>query len=233
MGLTYDQLFPGRFIKAGEMDGKPTTLTIKDVYLDQLEGEDGREKPQAVVAFEQINREWALNKTNAQCLVAMWGPDSGEWIGKRVTLFPENDASGLSDSGVCIRIKGSPDISKPITATVKLPRRRPVTRKLAPTQANGDGDRRSNGDEQGAATPPAAEPEIAEPDFIRDEAPLVDENGEVVGQPVKPVSDWQRTRLSGLGWSDEAIAQMDYAAAKVRIDGKQQPTGAEGQGGLL
>ena len=44
MSLTYDQLFPGRFIKAGEMGGKPVTMTIKDVYLDTLEGEDGREK---------------------------------------------------------------------------------------------------------------------------------------------------------------------------------------------
>lgn len=139
MGLTYDQLFPGRFIKAGEMDGKPATLTIKDVYLDQLEGEDGREKPQAVVAFEEVNREWALNKTNAQCLVAMWGPDSGDWVGKRVTLYPEPDASGLSDSGVCIRIKGSPDITKAVTATIKLPRRRPLTRKLVPTKKNGAG----------------------------------------------------------------------------------------------
>ena len=28
MGLTYDQLFPGRFIKAGEMRGQPVTMVI-------------------------------------------------------------------------------------------------------------------------------------------------------------------------------------------------------------
>lgn len=133
MGLSYDALFPSRFIKAGEMNGKPVTMTIRTVYLDHLEGEDGREKPQAVVGFDEIKRELALNKTNAQCLLAMWGPDTDEWIGKRVTLYPERDASGLSDSGLCIRVKGSPDITKALEAQIKLPRRRPQTRRLVPT----------------------------------------------------------------------------------------------------
>lgn len=135
MGLTYDQLFPGRFIKAGEMGGKATTLTIKNVYLDGLESESGATEQKAIVAFEQTPREWVLNKTNAQCLLAMWGPDSDDWIGKRVTIFPERDASGLSDSGLCIRVKGSPDITEAVVATIKLPRRKPVTRKLVVTKA--------------------------------------------------------------------------------------------------
>jgi hypothetical protein len=133
MGLSYDALFPGRFIKAGEMSGKPVTMTIADVYLDHLEGEDGREKPQAIVSFKETKREWALNKTNAQCLLAMWGPDSGDWISKRVTLFAERDASGLSDSGLCLRVAGSPDITKSVVAEIKLPRRKPQKRTLKPT----------------------------------------------------------------------------------------------------
>jgi hypothetical protein len=144
MGLSYDALFPGRFIKAGEMSGKPVTMTIADVYLDHLEGEDGREKPQAIVSFKETKREWALNKTNAQCLLAMWGPDSGDWITKHVTLFAERDASGLSDSGLCLRVKGSPDITKSVVAEIKLPRRKPQKRTLVPT---GNGKAPANVDE--------------------------------------------------------------------------------------
>lgn len=230
-GLSYDQLFPGRFIKAGEMDGKDVTLTIKDVYLDTIEQEDGREKAQAVVAFQEIARELALNKTNGQCLRAMWGDRVDEWIGKRVTLFPERDASGLSDSGVCIRIKGSPDISKPIQATIKLPRRRPVQRTLVPT---GNGRRmRASESKLEAETPATAEMEIEEPDFIRQAGPEVDELGEIVEPAGKPVTEWQRTRLRSLGWSDAAIAQMDYPTAKAHIDAKRGPVSADEQGGLL
>ena len=133
MGLSYDQLFPGRFIKAGEMTDKPVTLKIKSVVLDAIEAEDGTEKMQAVVNFVEIKRQWALNKTNAQCLVAMWGHDSDDWVGKRVTLFAEPDTSGMSASGVCLRVKGSPDIDGPVKAEIKLPRRRPIARTLTKT----------------------------------------------------------------------------------------------------
>jgi hypothetical protein len=134
MGLTYDQLFPSRFIKAGEFGGKPVTLTIKSVAREELESEDGSAQFKAIVAFAETARQWVLIKTNAQCLVAMFGPDTDDWIGKRVTLYPEHDASGLSDSGLCIRVKGSPDLKHEIEATIKLPRRKPVKRKLIPTK---------------------------------------------------------------------------------------------------
>ena len=132
-GLSYDALFPGRFIKAGEMAGKDVTLTIRDVEVEELEKEDGSAKLTAIVKFAEIKREWVLNKTCGQCLRAMWGDSVDDWIGKRVTLFPEPDASGLSDSGVCIRVKGSPDIAKTVKAQIKLPRRRPMERTLVPT----------------------------------------------------------------------------------------------------
>lgn len=158
MGLTFDQLFPGRFIKAGEMHGKDVTLTIKSVYVDNIEGEDGREKPQAIITFSEIAREWALNRTNASCLRAMWGDDTDHWIGKRVTLYPENDSSGMSESGVCLRVKGSPDLDKTIEATIKLPRRRPVTRKLLKTKAGGSGAFDAEAGEAGDIIPDPSAP---------------------------------------------------------------------------
>ena len=138
MGLTYDALFPSRFLKGGEFDGKPVTLTIANVYLDSIEQDNGAEKPQAVLAFKETKRELALNKTNGQCLLAMWGQDTSNWVDHKLTLYPEPDTSGLSDSGYAIRVKGSPDIDKTITATIKLPRKRPVQRKLEKTKAGKD-----------------------------------------------------------------------------------------------
>lgn len=135
MGLTFDQLFPGRFIKAGEMHGKPVTLTIKSVYLDNLEGDDGREQQQGVITFEEIAREWALNKTNGLCLRAMFGSDTDGWLHKRITLYPEPDTTGMSESGVCLRVQGSPDIEKTVIIDLKLPRRKAVKRKLQKTVA--------------------------------------------------------------------------------------------------
>ncbi len=163
MGLSYDQLFPSRFIKAGEFGGKPVTLTITAVDMDELEKEDGTVKNTPVVSFAETKRQWVLIKTNAQCLLAMWGPDTDGWIGKRVTLYPEHDASGLSDSGLCIRVKGSPDITGPITATIKLPRRKPMTRKLVKTTAASAPAEPAFDTEMGEVAPSSAEPAFDNP----------------------------------------------------------------------
>ena len=163
MGLTYDQLFPSRFIKAGEFNGKPVTLTITGVEMDDLEKDDGTQHAAAIVSFKETKRQWVLIKTNAQCLVAMWGPDTDAWIGKRVTLFPERDASGLSDSGLCIRVKGSPDIPGPITATIKLPRRKPTARKLIKT--GGSAQEQQGFEPEGEAAPAKDATDYAHMDY--------------------------------------------------------------------
>jgi hypothetical protein len=138
MGLNFDQLFPSRFLKAGEMEGNPLTLTIADVALEALESEDGTEKDVAIITFKEPKaKQLRLNRTNGESVRAMFGSEIDDWIGKRVTFYPERDTSGMSESGVCIRVKGSPDIPAPITATIKLPRRRPITRKLEVTGGGG------------------------------------------------------------------------------------------------
>jgi len=138
--MNYDQMFPSRFIKAGEMEGKPVTLTIDGVGREPMEREDGHEEMVVIVAFREKRKtgdpiEWRVNKTNAQAMFAMW-PDTDEWVGKRVTLFPEPDSSGMSDSGFCIRVQGSPDIDQTIAYQLKLPRRKPQQRKLTKTTAS-------------------------------------------------------------------------------------------------
>lgn len=56
-----------------------------------------------------------------------------------------------------------------------------------------------------------------------DEPIAVDENGEIVDAAPKPVTDWQTTRLRNLGWSDDAIAALDYETAKQYIADKRSP----------
>ncbi len=116
----WDQLYPGRFLKAGELLGKQVTLRIKSVDLDELEGDKGK-KVKGVLTFEQTNKQLALNRTNGVCLREMFGRSLAGWVGKRVTLFPA-EWSGEP----CIRVWGSPDIPQDMSIEVALPRRRPT-----------------------------------------------------------------------------------------------------------
>lgn len=127
-GLDYDQLFPGRFIKSGEFQGRDVTLTIKGIRLEELPQDKGGERAKGIVAFEGTKKEWVLNRTNGECLKAMWGRDTGEWIGKRVTLFPAPFQSSFGDAttDTCIRVRGSPDLTADMRIEIRLPRKKPI-----------------------------------------------------------------------------------------------------------
>lgn len=117
--VDWDELYPGRFIKATEFKGQKVTLRISEVRIEELVGDKG---PQikGVIGFERTEKQWALNKTNGLCLREMFGRKVQEWVGKRVTLFPSQ-----FDGEDCIRVWGSPDIAEDKQITIALPRRRP------------------------------------------------------------------------------------------------------------
>lgn len=119
--IDFDELYPGRFIKAGEFKGKQVTLRIAGVSIEELVGDKG---PQikGVVSFEKTEKVWALNKTNGICLKEMFGRKVQEWVGHRVTLFPST-----WDGEECIRVFGSPDIAAELEITISLPRKRPYS----------------------------------------------------------------------------------------------------------
>lgn len=117
--VDWDELYPGRFIKAVDLKGKKVTLKIAGVKLEELIGDKG---PQikGLISFEGKDKQLALNKTNGICLKEMFGKKLAEWNGKRVTLFPTT----YNDDD-CIRIWGSPDIEADKELMVALPRKRP------------------------------------------------------------------------------------------------------------
>lgn len=136
--VDWDELYPGRFLKAGDFKGKPVTLKISEVRIEELVGDKG---PQikGVIAFERTEKQLALNKTNGICLKEMFGKKVQEWVGKRVTLFPSQ-----WDGEDCIRVYGSPEIEGDRQVTIALPRKRPFQMTMHKTRsapaAVGDGN---------------------------------------------------------------------------------------------
>jgi len=132
--LDWDELYPGRFIKAGTLQGKQITLQISAVHVEKLEGDNGK-KWKGVVTFEKTEMQLVLNKTNGICLREMFGREVPKWIGRRVTLFPSE-----WNGEPCIRIFGSPELDRDKTIQVTLPKRKPITLVMhAVRPANGKG----------------------------------------------------------------------------------------------
>jgi hypothetical protein len=121
--VNYDQLYPGRFLKAGTLEGKKATLLIAEIVHERLEGDDG-EKLKAVMSFAGKDMQLVLAKTNALCLKAMFGPILANWKGKRITIAESKVESGSLKGQPCIRVWGSPDIPGDMAAIIKLPKKK-------------------------------------------------------------------------------------------------------------
>jgi hypothetical protein len=126
--LDYGLGFLGEYITAAELVGKTPTLTIGKVTLEKVESLKGDEDG----AGKLKDRGWLLNRTNAEALKEMWGRETNEWIGHKVTLFVVNVRVGKKmEPG--IRVKGSPELTSPKTFELKLPRKKPIATTLLPT----------------------------------------------------------------------------------------------------
>ena len=125
--MDFDKLFPGRFLKAADFNGKDVTLKISAVVVDELIGDKGTEI-KGLLSFEGKKKQLVLNKTNGLCLKQMFGRETDAWVGKRVTLYPTT----FNDEP-CIRVKGSPDIPADLSFDLKLPRKAPKAMRLVKT----------------------------------------------------------------------------------------------------
>lgn len=119
----FDELYPGRFIKAGLLKGRTIAVTIEDVFLEELEGEKGKEQ-KAILSFTGKTMQLVLCKLNGLCLKAMFGPSVSAWKGKRIFLWPTATVMAMHRGEECIRIWGSPDLAKDQQVSIQLPRRK-------------------------------------------------------------------------------------------------------------
>jgi len=134
--FSFDDLYSGRFFKASSMRGNKVTLTIADVWTEELEGERGTDR-KAILSFKGTDKQLVLPKVNGVCIKGMFGANVKEWIGKRVTFWPTDTImpfpGARGDDRYCVRVFGSPDIDKPIPVEFRPPKRRAIKMTMQPT----------------------------------------------------------------------------------------------------
>lgn len=126
--MDYQAMFPGRFLKAADFKGQTVTLTIKAIRIEELPQDQGGNKTKGIVTFAETPKELVLNRTNAECLKALWGRETDAWLGQKVSLYP-----AMWNGEPAIRVRGAPHLKAPMTIEVKLPKRRPISMELLPT----------------------------------------------------------------------------------------------------
>lgn len=104
----WSEVSNARFIAADEFEGRDVTLTIKDIFVEDMTDFDGEPGKAGIVAFQETERQWRLNSTNRARMATIW-PHPSDAIGRKVTLYAAPEPK--SPTGLAVRVKGSPDLA--------------------------------------------------------------------------------------------------------------------------
>lgn len=79
-----DDIFAGRYLKAEDLQGKRTVVTISDVSRQDFDN-----GPKLVLALQGKDKEFVANKTNCMVIAEAFGKDYDRWVGHRIEIYPE------------------------------------------------------------------------------------------------------------------------------------------------
>lgn len=103
MGISVNDAFPSKYLKVEDLKGREIPVVILRVLVEEV----GMQKDRKLVLyFERAVKGMICNKTNAQRLALVYGDDTDDWLGKKITLYAEmTEFGGQSRWGLRVRVQ--------------------------------------------------------------------------------------------------------------------------------
>ena len=83
--MDVNQIYPSKYLAAADLKGKQVPVVINRVVMEQV-GKNNESKP--IAYFEGHEKGLVLNKTNSMNIATGYGPETNNWPGCGVILFP-------------------------------------------------------------------------------------------------------------------------------------------------
>jgi hypothetical protein len=122
-----DDVFPSKYLKAADLNGKPITVKIGSAPLETLKSPDGKEQKKICLYFIGGKKVLPLNATNWDAVADICGDDTDTWPGNAIELYPTKTTLG-GKTVDCVRIR-APQVagaSAPELETKARPVQEPV-----------------------------------------------------------------------------------------------------------
>ena len=124
--MNINEAFPSKYLKASDLQGHSITVHIAHVTQEEItKGEN-----KLILYFQGKQKGMVLNKTNANNIAVLYGPDTDDWAGHEIVLF-EAMVDFQGRTVPALRVRGPQPKDKPRPATPAAP---------APKQAKTDMD---------------------------------------------------------------------------------------------
>jgi hypothetical protein len=101
---------PSKYLKATDAEDGDLILTMSEVKEETL-GMGSNAEKKWVLYFEELPKGLVLNKTNMNTIAKLYGDDTDDWEGKKVTLFA-TEVQFQSEMVEALRIRSKPPKGK-------------------------------------------------------------------------------------------------------------------------
>ncbi|MDR3634386.1 MAG: hypothetical protein P4L84_11325 [Isosphaeraceae bacterium] len=109
--------FASNYLKPEDLGEEDKVFTIDEAEIVEFKDrETGSVQKKVKVTFRESDKALLLNATNRNTLVTLYGDETDEWEGKRITLYPSEVAFG-GKLVPCIRVKSKSPKAKGATPT--------------------------------------------------------------------------------------------------------------------
>lgn len=191
--MNINTVFESNYLKADEIQGD-AVVTISRIELEKLSKKGEKEEIKPIIYFNEMKKGLCANKTNSNTIAGMYGPETDNWIGKRITLFAtEVDFQGSQVLAIRVRIRPPASGGQSLAPQQQQPAaQRPAVGDIVASA------RRAAWDAFLAANPGKSKDEVAEPWKAHLKNIYPDKAPNMFG-----VNEWGRVK--------DAIAEMAFA----------------------
>lgn len=97
-------MVPSKYLKAADVEESPV-LTISHVKEETI-GQGAQADKKWILFFEEEEKGLVLNRTNINTIAGLYGDDTDDWEGKKITLFATQvDFQGKQVDAIRVRNK--------------------------------------------------------------------------------------------------------------------------------
>src|ERR1700734_1078170 len=87
--MKINELHPSKYLSAGDLNEEKHVVTIERIEMETMKGRDGKpDEDKPILYVEEFEKGMVINKTNTTTIAQLYGEDTDEWIGEKITLFP-------------------------------------------------------------------------------------------------------------------------------------------------
>lgn len=106
-----NDVFTGDYLKATDLKGQTVNITISNVSLESFKDEGDK----LIVHFHGTDKKLVCNKTNANLIAEVHGPETDAWVGKQITLHPARvEFQGKLVDAIRVQYPQTQQIAEPI-----------------------------------------------------------------------------------------------------------------------